>query len=116
MTTPSDIPSVQTHPRHPVPRSGPLAGIRVADFCWMGVGSVGTRLLADFGAEGIKIENRRRTDRPSMLPIYQGEVRNYGEEVVDADPDRGGLHNNYSRNKLGITVDMKTSRGRELVD
>ncbi|MGC9667602.1 CaiB/BaiF CoA transferase family protein [Planosporangium sp. 12N6] len=102
--------------RRPVPRVGPLAGVRVADFCWMGVGSVATRMLADFGAEVIKIENRRRIDRPRMLPIYKDEVRNYGEEVADADPNRGGLHNNYSRNKLGITVDMKTERGRELVD
>ena len=102
--------------RRPVPRRGPLAGVRVADFCWMGVGSVATRLLADFGAEVIKIENRRRIDRPRLLPIYKGEARNYGEEVPDADPNRGGLHNNYSRNKLGITVDMKSSRGRELVD
>jgi crotonobetainyl-CoA:carnitine CoA-transferase CaiB-like acyl-CoA transferase len=105
-----------TGSRHPVGRVGPLAGIRVADFCWMGVGSVATRILADFGAEVIKIENRRRIDRPRLLPIYKGEVRNYGEEVAGADPDRGGLHNNYSRNKLGITVDMKTPRGRELVD
>ena len=114
-TTFHDSPS-QAPSRRPVPRKGPLAGVRVADFCWMGVGSVGTRLLADFGAEVIKIENRRRIDRPRLLPIYKGEVRNYGEEVAGADPDRGGLHNNYSRNKLGITVDMKTSRGRELVD
>ena len=42
------------------------------------------------------------------MPIYKGEARNYGEELPDADPDRGGLHNNYSRNKLAITVDMKT--------
>ncbi|MDT0202684.1 CoA transferase [Nocardioides sp. AE5] len=102
--------------RRPVPRVGPLAGIRVADFCWMGVGSVATRLLGDFGAEVIKIENRRRIDRPRLLPIYKGEARNYGEELADADPNRGGLHNNYSRNKLGITVDMKTKRGSELVD
>lgn len=102
--------------RRPVPRVGPLAGVRVADFCWMGVGSVATRLLGDFGAEVIKIESRRRIDRPRLLPIYKGEARNYGEEVPDADPNRGGLHNNYSRNKLGITVDMKTPKGKELVD
>lgn len=102
--------------RRPVPRKGPLAGIRVADFCWMGVGSVATRLLADFGAEVIKIENRRRLDRPRMLPIYKDEARNYGQELAGADPDGGGLHNNYSRNKLGITVDMSTERGRALMD
>ncbi|MBY4572532.1 carnitine dehydratase [Gordonia paraffinivorans] len=100
-------------PRH---RSGPLAGIRVADFCWMGVGSVATRLLADFGAEVIKIENRKRLDMPRRLPIYKDEVRSYGEEDPNPNPEKGGLFNNYARNKLGITLNMSDPRGRELAD
>lgn len=102
--------------RTPGARKGPLAGIRVADFCWMGVGSMATRFLADFGAEVVKIENRQRIDTPRRLPIYKGEVRAFGEEVTNPDPDKGGLHNNYSRNKLGITVNMKTPEGRDIVD
>ncbi|HEY9565516.1 MAG TPA: CoA transferase [Nocardioides sp.] len=101
--------------RRPRPRSGPLAGVKIADFCWMGVGAVATRLLADFGAEVIKIENRKRLDMPRRLPIYKGEVRSYGAEDPNPDPNKGGLFNNYSRNKLGITVDMADPRGRELV-
>jgi crotonobetainyl-CoA:carnitine CoA-transferase CaiB-like acyl-CoA transferase len=99
------------------PRHGPLAGLRVADFCWMGVGSVATRLLADFGAEVIKIEDRIRIDTPRRLPIYKDEpARNFGEEVIDADPNRGGLFNNYCRNKLGVTINMRTPRGRALAE
>jgi crotonobetainyl-CoA:carnitine CoA-transferase CaiB-like acyl-CoA transferase len=99
------------------PRRGPLAGIRVADFCWMGVGSVATRLLADFGAEVIKIEDRIRIDTPRRLPIYKGEpARNFGEEIVDADPNRGGLFNNYCRNKLGVVINMRLPRGRDLAE
>jgi len=99
------------------PRRGPLAGIRVADFCWMGVGSVATRLLADFGAEVIKIEDRTRIDTPRRLPIYKGEpARNFGEEIVDADPNRGGLFNNYCRNKLGVVINMRLPRGRDLAE
>ncbi len=99
------------------PRRGPLTGVRVADFCWMGVGSVATRLLADFGAEVIKIEDRTRIDTPRRLPIYKGEpARNYGEEIIDADPNRGGLFNNYCRNKLGVVVNMRTPTGRELAE
>src|SRR5947209_20212551 len=86
-------------------RRGPLAGIRVADFCWMGVGSVATRLLADFGAEVIKIEDRTRVDMPRRLPLYKGEVRSYGEEVPDADPNRGGLFKHLSRTKPGVPID-----------
>jgi crotonobetainyl-CoA:carnitine CoA-transferase CaiB-like acyl-CoA transferase len=98
-------------------RRGPLAGIRIADFCWMGVGSVATRFLGDFGAEVIKIETRSRIDTPRRLPIYKDEpARNFGEEVIDADPDRGGLFNNYCRNKLGVTIDMRSPKGKELAE
>ena len=101
--------------RRPRTRQGPLAGIRVADFCWMGVGSVATRLLADFGAEVIKIEDRTRIDMPRRLPLYKGDrVRTYGEEDADPDPDRGGLFNNYRRNKLGVTINMRTQSGQDL--
>ncbi|MBY8857115.1 CoA transferase [Nocardia sp. CA2R105] len=114
MTAIEDLPA-QASDRRPGRRVGPLAGIRVADFCWMGVGAVATRMLADFGAEVIKIETRQRLDMPRRLPIYKGEVRSYGEEDPNPDPDKGGLFNNYSRNKLGITLNMKTERGQQLV-
>ena len=115
MSTTQD--ATQTTDRSPGPRRGPLAGIRVADFCWMGVGSVATRLLADFGAEVVKIEDRTRIDTPRRLPIYKDEpARNFGEELVDADPNRGGLFNNYCRNKLGVTINMRTERGRTLAE
>jgi len=102
--------------RSPRERTGPLAGIRAADFCWMGVGSVATRMLADYGAEVIKIENRRRLDTPRKLPIYKSVVRSYGEEDANPDPNKGGLFNNYCRSKLGITLDMSAPEGRALAD
>ena len=104
----------QLEARRPRPRRGPLEGVRVADFCWMGVGSVATRLLADYGAEVIKIENRKRLDTPRKLPIYRGEVRSYGDEDPNPDPNKGGLFNNYCRNKLGVTIDMSTPEGHAL--
>src|SRR6478735_7653181 len=69
----------------------------------------------DYRAEVIKIESRNRLDMPRRLPIYKGEVRSYGEEDPNPDPNKGGLFNNYSRNKLGVTVNMKTERGQQLV-
>ena len=107
---------VRPSERTPGPRRGPLAGVRVADFCWMGVGSVATRMLADFGAEVIKIEDRNRLDMPRRLPIYKGDPRPYGEEDPDPDPDKGGLFNNYCRNKLGVTINMRMAEGRQLAD
>jgi crotonobetainyl-CoA:carnitine CoA-transferase CaiB-like acyl-CoA transferase len=103
--------------RNPRPRRGPLSGIRVADFCWMGVGSIATRVLADFGAEVIKIESRTVIDRPRRHPIYKNApARTFGEELPDADPNLGGMFNNYCRNKLGVTIDMRQAAGRELAE
>ena len=102
--------------RAPGARQGPLAGIRVTDFCWMGVGACATRLLADFGAEVIRIEDRNRLDMPRRLPIYKGEARTYGEEDANPDPNKGGLFNNYNRNKLGVTINMRSAKGRALTD
>jgi crotonobetainyl-CoA:carnitine CoA-transferase CaiB-like acyl-CoA transferase len=82
----------------------------------MGVGSVATRLLGDFGAEVIKIEDRTRIDMPRRLPIYKDDPRSYGEEVPNPDPNKGGLFNNYSRNKLGVTINLRTERGRRLAE
>ncbi|MDB5429837.1 MAG: CoA transferase [Caulobacter sp.] len=102
--------------RRPGPRRGPLSGVRIADFCWMGVGACATRLLGDFGATVIRIENRANLDMPRRLPIYKGEVRTYGDEDANPDPNKGGLFNNYNRNKLGVTLNMRDPRGRELAD
>jgi crotonobetainyl-CoA:carnitine CoA-transferase CaiB-like acyl-CoA transferase len=82
----------------------------------MGVGACATRLLGDFGAEVIRIEDRNRLDMPRRLPIYKGEVRTYGEEDANPDPNKGGLFNNYNRNKLGVTINMRSAKGRDLAD
>lgn len=103
--------------RRPRPQAGPLAGIRVADFCWMGVGAIATRMLADFGAQVIRIEDRKRLDLPRRLPINKtAGARAYGDEDPDPDPNAGGLFNNFNRNKLGITLNMRDPRGRALCE
>jgi crotonobetainyl-CoA:carnitine CoA-transferase CaiB-like acyl-CoA transferase len=103
--------------RRPGPRRGPLAGIRVADFCWMGVGACATRVLADFGAEVIRIEDRNHLDNPRRMPVYKGQpARAFGEEDQNPNPNKGGIFNNYNRNKLGVTINMRDPRGRALAE
>jgi crotonobetainyl-CoA:carnitine CoA-transferase CaiB-like acyl-CoA transferase len=83
----------------------------------MGVGSVATRLLADFGAEVIKIEDRTRLDVTRVAPVYKGSPGlSYGEADPDPDPNRGGMFNNYARNKLGVTVNMRLRERRNLAN
>ena len=102
--------------RWPEPRRGPLSGVRVADFCWVGVGSIATRMLADFGAQVIKIEDRHHLDMLRRIPIYKDERKTFGEEEAAPDPNKGGMHNNTSRNKLGVTINMQSKEGRALAE
>ena len=84
----------------------PLAGIRVVDFCWILAGPLGTRLLANFGADVIRVESRARPDslRGPMEAAPRGELT-------------GGhyLHHDTDTNKRSISVDTQTERGRQLV-
>ena len=81
----------------------PLEGIRVCDFSWIVAGPQATRILADLGAEVIKVENEDHMDTVRRMPGQPG-------------PNRRGMHNNFNRNKLGITANLGHPGGRELVE
>ena len=79
-----------------------LAGIRVVDFCWMIAGPLGTRMLADFGAEVIRVEAGPRA-YPDTFPPGTG------------DPSLGAFHNTLNTGKRSVTIDPRTDDGRELL-
>jgi crotonobetainyl-CoA:carnitine CoA-transferase CaiB-like acyl-CoA transferase len=82
-----------------------LDGIRVVDFCWVLAGPLGTRLLANFGADVIRIESMRHLDSMRKQPGPDGE----------ADADLGGLFHGANAGKRSLTVDLSTPAGRELI-
>jgi crotonobetainyl-CoA:carnitine CoA-transferase CaiB-like acyl-CoA transferase len=59
----------------------PLAGLRVIDFSWIGVGPISTKYLADHGAEVIRIESWAHPDGlrygPPHMEGIVGEDRSY---------------------------------------
>ena len=87
-------------------RSGrALAGIRVLDFTQYIAGPFCTKLMADFGAEVVKVE-----------PPGVGDVsRAYGPFKEDL-PDReaSGLYLYCNTNKKSITLDIESETGREI--
>lgn len=93
----------------------PLEGIRIADLTQAWAGSYATQILADAGAEVIKVEARQRPD-PWRGGFYaeRGLLTYAGEEPGAQPYNRSYLANSVNRNKLGITLDLSHERGREL--
>ena len=90
-------------------KSGALSHIRICDFTGQLAGAGATRFLAAFGAEVIRIEdptNEGRWDILRGMPPYPDERRGI---------NLGGAFNNHNVNKLGITLNLRTERGKELL-
>lgn len=86
-------------------RNLPLKGIRVADFTWIGAGSFTTKLLADFGADVIKIESRERLDSLRLSRPFKDGVPGV---------NRSGYFADRNTSKRSITLNLKHDRGQEL--
>ncbi|MBI2964055.1 MAG: CoA transferase [Deltaproteobacteria bacterium] len=82
-------PSAALPAASPLPAGRPLDGIRVLDFTHVFAGPLASRILADHGAEVIKVE------RPATL---------------DAER-RGGLFGNLNRGKQSVILDLGGPRG-----
>ena len=76
----------------------PLAGLRVIEFSQMVMGPCCGLILADLGAEVIKIEPLPRGDRTRHLPGLAA-----------------GFFAAFNRNKKSIAIDMKSERGLAVV-
>ncbi|MEM8985245.1 MAG: CaiB/BaiF CoA-transferase family protein [Pseudomonadota bacterium] len=83
------------------PNKGPLSGVTVLELAHVMAGPTCGRLLADMGADVIKLERLEGEDCRRMAPPWQG------------DEAAGFLMLN--RNKRGIAVNLKTSEGRQIV-
>jgi crotonobetainyl-CoA:carnitine CoA-transferase CaiB-like acyl-CoA transferase len=59
------------------PRSGPLAGLLVADFSRILAGPYATMLLADLGAEVVKVEGPRGDDTRTWQPPVRDGISTY---------------------------------------
>ncbi|AIP47285.1 CaiB/BaiF CoA transferase family protein [Burkholderia pseudomallei] len=83
------------------PGARPLAGIKVLDFSRVLAGPWCAMVLADLGAEVIKIEHPRRGD----------DTRDWGLRVGDTETT---YFNSVNRSKRSICVDLQTQAGRRI--
>ena len=77
---------------------GPLNGLRVVDMTRLAAGNMLTHMLADFGAEVIKIER----------PGTGDDLRRFGKDE--------SWWKVYARSKLSLSLDFRTEEGREILE
>jgi crotonobetainyl-CoA:carnitine CoA-transferase CaiB-like acyl-CoA transferase len=85
----TDGPRVPAH----APGAGPLSGLLVADFSRILAGPYASMLLADMGAEVIKVESPGGDDTRTWLPPTRGDIATY--------------YLGINRNKRSVALDLK---------
>lgn len=84
----------------------PLEGLRVVDFGIITAGASTSAMLADLGADVIKVEG----------PAYIDPFRKWAGAADDEEWWNASPHFHFTnRNKKSICVDLKSERGRELL-
>ena len=87
-------------------RSLPLAGIRVLDCSRVLAGPFATMLLADLGADVIKVESPAGDETRRWGPPFWGE----------RDEGMSAYFTSVNRNKRSVVLDLKTDAGRAALD
>jgi alpha-methylacyl-CoA racemase len=86
---------------------GPLSDIRVLDLTRLLPGGFCSLLLADFGADVVKVEDTKMGDYVRWAPPY------YGSEEQQALGTRSALYLALNRGKRSIRLDLKSEDGRD---
>ncbi len=103
----SSATSVRTPPQNASSdKRRPLAGLRVVDFGWVWAGAVPGHILADLGAEVIKLE--------SSSPL---DYMRQGRPIVgtEKDPEQNPMFQNVNRGKLSFKIKLDHPRARAVV-
>lgn len=90
----------------------PLENVRVLDFSWVWSGPLVTSILAEFGAEVIKVEHGKRLDNSRL----RGRPLQGGVPVEGPSIETGPYFHQTNHGKLGITVDLKSPEALALLD
>lgn len=86
--------------------SGPLAGLKVVDLMWVVAGPTATRMLADFGATVVRIESANRIETARGIGPFHNNEQGL---------DHSGLFGNLNVNKLGLSLNLASEAGREVL-
>ena len=81
--------------------SKPLDGMKILDFTYLLPGPFGTMMLADLGADVIKVENSESPDIVRLLPPFVDDV--------------GAVYAHLNRGKKSLSINLKHETAREII-
>lgn len=90
-------------------KSGALAPVRICDFSGQLAGAGATRFFAAFGAQVVRIEDRLSQ---GGWDIFRG---NGPYKDARRGTNLGGMFNNHNIEKLGVTLNAKSERGKAVL-
>ncbi|GAB2187905.1 CaiB/BaiF CoA transferase family protein [Roseibium sp. LAB1] len=85
-------------------QSFPLSGVRILDFTQVMLGPCATQMLADFGADVIKIE------RPGA-----GDLSRHFFDMRSEEGMNNAVFSSLNRNKRSVEIDTKSDEGKQMV-
>lgn len=87
--------------------TGPLAGLRCLELCWVWSGPMVCQILADLGAEVIKLETPKRFD------LYRTRGLEAKRGLMDERTriESSLYFHSLNRNKIGLSLDLKREEG-----
>ncbi|MFI8991141.1 CoA transferase [Streptomyces antimycoticus] len=94
------VPAASAEPARPA-----LHGVRVLDLTWVLAGPYCTKVLADHGADVIKVESLGRPDPTRFAPFM------HLSRGPHTDPNTNGYFNEVNRNKRSLALDTRTVDG-----
>ena len=91
----------------PAPTEPPLSDLKMLDLMWVMAGPAGTRPMADFGVDTVRVESSVRIDTARTLQPYINDD--------STQPEGSSMFHNMNASKRMITIDPANPQGRELI-
>jgi crotonobetainyl-CoA:carnitine CoA-transferase CaiB-like acyl-CoA transferase len=83
----------------------PFAGVKVADFSWIGVGPITAKYLADHGATVVHVETEHPADRLRLVGPFKDDI---------PGPNRCQFFASFNTSKLSLALNLKRPEGLEV--
>ncbi len=84
----------------------PFEGLKVLDFMWVMAGPAGTRVLADYGAQVVRVESANKIETARTIQPFLDD---------QGGAENSGLYQNMNAGKLGLTLDLTKPEARDVV-